>query len=126
MAVLDLLQFGSGYRKPLHQHCDLGASDIMNKGVAALHTHCGNIDAAILASVTLAQVNLHFGFNEEALKGPVGRLANMITQTLNETGKILQSHGYADFAALIKEACTTHSPPRAADMAQKLFEIIPG
>jgi len=128
LATLDILQFASGFRKPLHRYCGFGASDVMTKGTTSIHKEHKNITAKVMLSITFDQVKKHFGFTEEALadaSGGISDLAKMIVRELNAAGSALIAHGYADLSALVRDHCSRHSPPFAADLVTALYDIIP-
>lgn len=128
--VLDLLQLGSGYRSPLHAVTGMGASDTLTLGSVALHKARNmNLDAAALASVTLAEVAACFGLplpTQQASLSPdestLAGLTKIICDVLTGAGKALLDAGFADFSALALNADKIKS---ASDLVDAL-KIVPG
>ncbi|KAJ1652301.1 hypothetical protein IWQ61_007333 [Dispira simplex] len=108
VAILDLLNFGSGYRQELHAACDRGAAQTILYGCMGLHISQASLDAQGLQKLTLGDVAGYFGIPllgaEEAHPSLPGvtisqpsvlrHFAEALTKVLNETGAILQAKGY--------------------------------
>ncbi|KAJ7209551.1 hypothetical protein GGX14DRAFT_451920 [Mycena pura] len=119
-SIFALLNFGSGYRAPLHAETGGGASDCMKALAFALYISTDddlmsargmhNISQATVAE--LMRVNLHTEKPHETLqhvvvgelRGPMYDLVTMITRVLNETGGILVNMGYPDLGMFVLEA----------------------
>lgn len=54
--MLDLINFGSGFRNELHNSAGRGAYDTMTYGVLGLHLSKGWLTAKLMAEITLAEV----------------------------------------------------------------------
>lgn len=131
--VLGLVQIGSGYRRPLHAVLGRGASDTMTYGTVAMQNALGDLTAAALAGLTLADIRTWFKFPEctsaatssdDAAtvedREAVAKLGTMVHEVLAGAGRALQAHGYASFAALVA-TCDT-----AAALATALCRVVPG
>ncbi|KAH3759730.1 conserved eukaryotic protein [Pelomyxa schiedti] len=126
LSVLDVLQIGCGYRKILHHYCNLGASDVMTRGITSLHKEMSNLTASALNTINAAAVARHFGFSEEAMSNPLIRqLTEIIVSVLVGSGNALLSAGYPDFSSMVRHCSTIHTPPLANDLVSTLFEKIP-
>lgn len=143
--VLALVQLGSGYRRDLHAVLGRGASDTMTYGTVAMQHALGDLTAAALAGLTLADVRKWFQLPEynnnsnssqeedkdedkdeskekekkESREG-VARLGAMVHGVLVDAGHALAAHGHASFAALVA-GCDT-----AAALATALCRVVPG
>lgn len=124
LSILSLLNFGSGYRVPLHQETGRGAWDSIRAFVFSLYLTSSvagegdllsakgmeNIDSGKVAE--LMRVNIHVerphetipGLTIGELGGPLYELVTLITKTLNETGNVLVRMGYPDLGSFVIEA----------------------
>ncbi|ETV91117.1 hypothetical protein H310_14213 [Aphanomyces invadans] len=112
LALVDLLNFGSGYRKPLHQYCDRGAHETMMFGVIGMYISSSQLDAKTLRGLSLDSVANYFSLpleRDEQLSpgiyiskpGPLKPLAESIHQALTETGSLCLERGYDDIGAFV-------------------------
>ncbi len=60
-AVLDVLNFGSGYRKELHQLCRRGAYDTITFGLIAMHLSGVVLNSDFLVGIKVMDVQNYFG-----------------------------------------------------------------
>lgn len=122
LSVLSLLNFGSGYRVPLHSQLGRGAWDSIRALVFSMYitstTEGDLLSAKGMRTITLAKVadlmhiNLYLerphpqiqGLMVGELGGPLYKLVEMITSVLNETGKILDDSGYKNLGSFVAEA----------------------
>lgn len=138
IAILDLLQIGSGFRKELHEEAGRGASDTINFGCISLHISQTLLDAKGLQSLTLGDISSHFGiplFGKERPMNPdntavmvsqasaLRPLAEIILGTLQDTGRRLEQGGYLSFADFIIKAVT--EDPTASHLVAKLVNAFP-
>ncbi|KAH8828119.1 hypothetical protein DL96DRAFT_1463466 [Flagelloscypha sp. PMI_526] len=119
VSILSLLNFASGYRMPLRKQTGRGAWDSIRVLVLGMYLDDNDLlSAKGLAAMTelkvaeLLQVNIHIEQPHESipgivvgqLGGPIYELVKLITQTLNETGKILVTSGYPSLGSFVAEA----------------------
>ncbi|KAJ2830148.1 hypothetical protein IWW50_000452 [Coemansia erecta] len=138
IAILDLLQLGSGYRKELHAANGRGASDTIRFGCISLHISQTALDAKGLQALTLGDVSQHFGiplFGDERpmVKGSsavmvsqasqLRPLAEIILGCLQDTGKRLEEGGFSSLADFIIKMCA--EKPTAAHLVEKLVSALP-
>ncbi|KAJ7072426.1 hypothetical protein C8F01DRAFT_1103966, partial [Mycena amicta] len=120
--LLAILNFGSGFRVPLHKATGgRGASNTMkalalgmyisDEGLMTAHG-MQNISQAKIAE--LMNVKLHIERPHETLPvvvgelgGPMYDLVKLVTGTLNETGDILVNKGYSDLGVFIAQVLQT-------------------
>lgn len=122
LAILSLLNFGSGYRIPLHAETGRGAWDSIRALVFSLYL-ASSSDATDLLSakaiqdievsrvVELMRLNVHVERPHESipgvvigeLGGPLYELVKLITATLNETGERLVQLGYPSLGSFVAE-----------------------
>ncbi|KAJ7251774.1 hypothetical protein B0H12DRAFT_1118846 [Mycena haematopus] len=123
LSILSLLNFGSGYRAPLHAETGRGAWDCMRAFAFSLYITSSvaeddllsargiqNISEATVAE--LMRVNVHTEKPHETLqhitigelRGPMYDLVKLVTQVLNETGEVLVNMGYPDLGMFVLEA----------------------
>ncbi|KAJ1860304.1 hypothetical protein LPJ73_001430 [Coemansia sp. RSA 2703] len=138
IALVDLLQFGSGYRDELHKYCDRGASDTINFGCISLHISQTPIDAEGLQSLTLGDVSQHFGIPLFGDERPMQKgntavmiseaselrpLAEIILGTLHDTGRRLKQAGFVSLADFIIKVCAEQAT--ASHLVSKLVGALP-
>lgn len=122
LAVLSLLNFGSGYRVPLHEQTKRGAWDNMRALVFSLYLTSSTEEDLLSAKgmkaigwqkiAELMRVDVYVERKHETipavmvgeLTGPMYELVRLITQTLNETGEVLERTGYPDLGTFVLEA----------------------
>ncbi|KAF8170210.1 hypothetical protein K438DRAFT_1909355 [Mycena galopus ATCC 62051] len=118
-----LVNFGSGYRAPLHAETGHGAWDCMRAFVFSMYI-TSSVDEDDLLSARgiqnisegrvaeLMRVNVHTEKPHETLqhvtigelRGPMYDLVKLTTRVLNETGEILVNMGYPDLGMFVLEA----------------------
>ncbi|KAJ6603102.1 hypothetical protein B0H10DRAFT_2079353 [Mycena sp. CBHHK59/15] len=123
LSILSLLNFGSGYRGPLHAETGHGAWDCMRAFVFSLYI-TSSVDEDDLLSAKglknisegkvaeLMRVNIHVEKPHETLehviigelRGPMYDLVRLVSKILNETGEILDNMGYHDLGMFVLEA----------------------
>ncbi|KAJ7782866.1 hypothetical protein B0H16DRAFT_1494679 [Mycena metata] len=123
LSILSLLNFGSGYRAPLHAETGHGAWDCMRAFVFSLYITSSADEDDLLSArgiqnlseakvAELMRVNVHVEKPHETLKhvtigelrGPMYDLVKLVTGVLNETGGILVNLGYPDLGMFVLEA----------------------
>jgi hypothetical protein len=119
LCVLSLLNFGHGYRVTLHRQTSRGAWDSVRALVFAMYisgedmlTAKGmeSIQAQFIAELMGIQTHVERahesipGLMVGELGGEGYQLVKMITEVLNETGKILVQTGYRDLGTFVAEA----------------------
>lgn len=123
LSVLSLLNFGSGYRIPLHQETGRGAWDNVRALAFSFYLASSTgegdlLSAKGLQTITETQisefmrVNMHReqphpeipGIVVGQLGGPMYELVKLIAKSLNETGSILLSSGYLNLGSFVLEA----------------------
>eukprot|EP00727_Mastigamoeba_balamuthi_P003518 m51a1_g13163 hypothetical protein (353) ;mRNA; r:62543-64032 len=124
LCVCDLLQVGSGFRKPLHAHCGRGASDTMCLGVAALHRSSprGRVDAALMSSVAADTQALARLFGIPAPCPDLEPLLAIIARLLATSADVLAARKCVDFAAFVRSV----SPRTAGALVASLAREFPG
>ncbi|KAJ2505067.1 hypothetical protein IWW47_002222 [Coemansia sp. RSA 2052] len=138
IAILDLLQVGSGFRSELHEAANRGASDTINFGCMSMHISQTPLDARGLQALTLGDVSRHFGIPLLGKERPMSEgntavmiseasvlrpLAEIILGILQDTGRRLEQAGFASFADFIIKMCA--EKPTAAHLVQKLVSAFP-
>ncbi|KAF8894939.1 hypothetical protein CPB84DRAFT_1837236 [Gymnopilus junonius] len=151
LSVLSLLNFGSGYRVPLHDQTGRGAWDSIRALLFSMYiTSAGEgdllsakglraIDATKIAG--FMGISLHVerphdkipGVVVGELGGPLYDLVARIASVLNETGQILESNGYHNLGNFVVEALeqsrklqSTSGNDRALDLVlEKLVRAFP-
>ncbi|KAJ7188477.1 hypothetical protein C8R46DRAFT_1054817 [Mycena filopes] len=123
LSILSLLNFGSGYRAPLHAETGRGAWDCMRAFVFSLYITSSADEDGLLSArgiqnisqvkvAELMRVNVHIEKPHETLQhvtigelgGPMYDLVNLVTGVLNQTGGILVNLGYPDLGMFVLEA----------------------
>jgi len=139
IAIIDLLNFGSGFRHELHHALDRGAYESICFGAMAMYlSNGGKLDAAFMKRVSLFDVGSYFDLplsKEVALQpglytyqpSPLKPLAEKIKSVLNETGNILLSLGQSSLSSFIMEVTKPQpdAPPKAAHLVATLVETFP-
>ncbi|KAJ1818454.1 hypothetical protein LPJ75_001440 [Coemansia sp. RSA 2598] len=138
IALVDLLQIGSGFRRELHEAAGRGASDTIVFGCMSLHISQTSIDAKGLQELNLGDISQHFGIplfgkerpmqegstavtiSEASLLRP---LAEIILGTLQDTGRRLEQAGFVSLADFIIKICTEKST--SAHLVTKLVAAFP-
>lgn len=119
ISVLSLVNMGSGYRVPLHNHTGRGAWDSIRALILSLYiAEDDYLSAKGLKSLTagavaaMMNVPTHVerphetipGVTVGEIGGPLFDLVKLVTSLLNETGDILVSQGYPNLGSLVLEA----------------------
>jgi len=145
IAVVDLLNFASGFRKPLHALCGRGAYETICYGCLSLKLSGVEMDAQFMRSVMLTDIAQHFNLPlrmEQPLNlgqngsstgsavttlvdTPLRPLANMIAKVLNETGKILQEKECKNLAEFVLRTLSSTSTHKAATLTSSLAHTFP-
>eukprot|EP01087_Luapelamoeba_hula_P010305 TRINITY_DN2724_c1_g1_i1.p1 TRINITY_DN2724_c1_g1~~TRINITY_DN2724_c1_g1_i1.p1 ORF type:complete len:383 (+),score=75.53 TRINITY_DN2724_c1_g1_i1:31-1149(+) len=139
--LLDLLNFGSGFRHLLHLAHQQGAYDTIVRGVVSMYISGSRLDAAYLTRVSVMDIESNFGFplhadralhegltyiSEPTQLMPLGK---HILKALNETGQILLSHNCPEgLGQWIMRQVTPQSggePVTAAEFVAKLVATFP-
>ncbi|CAO3677652.1 hypothetical protein G6F70_000224 [Rhizopus microsporus] len=137
ISVINLLNFGSGYRLELHKYAGRGAFDTIRYGVMAMHIGGIPMDAKSFSEIDIFKVSEIFQFpidkevRHETLDfvtmsqpTPLKPLAVGITSTLNTTGKYLQNHGYKSLAQFILDHAKKQ-PKDALYLVEALVRAFP-
>ncbi|PKK74597.1 hypothetical protein RhiirC2_656249 [Rhizophagus irregularis] len=138
IGLIGLLNFGSGFRKELHEECGRGAFNTIRYGVMSIHITSSPLSAHALRSLTLSEVSSFFQIplqveivhpTIEAIKvsepSKSRALVELITWTLNDTGRILEENGYKNFAAFILEAAKPEKPNEKSKASRFLVRAFP-
>ncbi|KAJ7128877.1 hypothetical protein C8R43DRAFT_1026212 [Mycena crocata] len=123
LSILSLLNFGSGYRGPLHAETGHGAWDCMRAFAFSMYITSSADEDVLLSArgmhkiseakvAELMRVNVHTEKPHETLqhviigelRGPMYDLVKLVTHVLNETGEILVNMGYPDLGMFVAEA----------------------
>ncbi|KAJ2828981.1 hypothetical protein FBU31_002795 [Coemansia sp. 'formosensis'] len=138
IAILDLLQIGSGFRHELHEAVNRGASDTINFGCMSMHISQTPLDARGLQALTLGEISRNFGIPLLGKERPMSEgntavmiseasvlrpLAEIILGILQDTGRRLEQSGFASLADFIIKTCA--AKPTAANLVQKLVTAFP-
>ncbi|KAJ2481402.1 hypothetical protein EV174_003483 [Coemansia sp. RSA 2320] len=138
VAILDLLQIGSGFRRELHDAVNRGASDTINFGCISLHISQTPLDARGLQALTLGDISRHFGIPLLGEERPMSKgntavmiseasllrpLAEVVLGILHDTGRRLEQAGFASLADFIIKMCA--EKPTSAHLVQKLVSAFP-
>ncbi|KAJ2773288.1 hypothetical protein IWQ57_001367 [Coemansia nantahalensis] len=138
IALVDLLQLGSGFRQELHKATGRGASDTIKFGCISLHISQTPVDARGMQALTLDEVSQNFGIpllGEErpvvkgstavmvSEAGPLRPLAEIILGCLHDTGVRLEQGGYSSLADFIIRTCA--EKPTAEHLVRKLVTAFP-
>jgi hypothetical protein len=122
LSVLSLLNFGSGYRGPLHSATDRGAWDNIRGLVFAMYLSSSVGEGDYLSAqgmkaiqytqiAEFMRVPIHTETPHEKLPavmvgelgGPLYELVKLIEKTLNEAGEVLVNGGYPDLGTFVAE-----------------------
>ncbi|KAG7446448.1 uncharacterized protein BT62DRAFT_894860 [Guyanagaster necrorhizus] len=137
LAILSLLNFGSGYRVPLHEATGRGAWDSMRALVLSMYiADDGLLTARGMQSVDVGKVaelmcvNIHVekahesipGVTVGELGGAMYELTTLITGVLNETGDVLVTAGYPDLGTFVAQCLEARD---AQVILERLVRAIP-
>ncbi|KAH9829078.1 uncharacterized protein C8Q71DRAFT_863523 [Rhodofomes roseus] len=124
LAILSLLNFGSGYRVPLHAATGRGAFDTIRAFIFGMYISSdagenyltargmSNISTQTVAELLGVAGKIHVEKAHESipglmvgeLGGEVWELVRLVTRVMNETGEVLVEGGYPDLGAFVLEA----------------------
>ncbi len=123
LSVLSLLNFGSGYCVPLYEATGRGAWDTMRALVLSLYLGSTTGEDDLLSAkgmqkislamvAELLRVDVHVerphetlpGVTVGELGGPLYELVKLITDVLNETGRLLVEYGYPNLGSFVLAA----------------------
>ncbi|KAI9206030.1 uncharacterized protein BJ171DRAFT_498443 [Polychytrium aggregatum] len=139
IALLDLLNFGSGWRVELHNAVGRGASEAIKFGAMAMHISGITATTEYLKSVTISEISSLFDIpvthevphpslpvviGEPA---PIRPFVQAITDTLKETGECLESQGFKSLGHFILQVTqpSNDSPRKAADVVEAIVRLLP-
>ncbi|KAI8988849.1 hypothetical protein BDB01DRAFT_783352 [Pilobolus umbonatus] len=138
IAVIDLLNFGSGFRIPLHELAGRGAFDTIRFGAMSFHIGGTPMDAKTFKDMSVHQVSEIFQFPIDrevrhetldfvTLTEPtvLKSFAVAIQSVLNSTGDVLSSKGYKDLADFIMDQ-VKKEPQNARALLKQLVSTFPG
>ncbi|CEP10752.1 hypothetical protein [Parasitella parasitica] len=138
ITVIDLLNFGSGYRLPLHELTGRGAFDTIRFGAMSFHIGGKPMDAETFKNCTIFDI-------AETFQIPIDRevkhekldfvtvseptalkpFAAGLVAVLNTTGEYLQCHNYKDLAQFIMQH-VERNPQNASSLVEHLVRAFPG
>ncbi|KAJ3393599.1 hypothetical protein HDU92_007638 [Lobulomyces angularis] len=137
IALMDLLQIGSGWRRELHTYCDRGAADTIKFGIMSMHISGETLSSKFLQAITVNHVADFFGLplfidkpHEShsaitiSVSHPLKPLINTIKKILNETGEKLLELRFDSFGAFCIESAKK-SNQNAERFIQDLFNTFP-
>ncbi|CDS08810.1 hypothetical protein LRAMOSA10171 [Lichtheimia ramosa] len=137
VALIDLLNFGSGYRVPLKQYTGRGAFDTIRFGAMGFHIGGVDMDAKTFKEMNILRVSELFDMPvTREVKAPnldfvtmtepneLRPLAEGITSVLNSTGEFLANNNYKDLASFILDI--TKPKSTAAAVVERLVKALPG
>ncbi|KAI8967336.1 hypothetical protein BDF20DRAFT_900516 [Mycotypha africana] len=138
VALIDLLNFGSGYRIPLHELAGRGAFDTIRFGCMSFHIGGKPMTAEALKNMTIFEVAEAFqipidtevrheklDFVTVTEPTPLKPFAAGLTAVLNTTGDFLLNNNYKDLASFIMEHVKKH-PQNAVSLVGHLTKALPG
>ncbi|KAI8096272.1 uncharacterized protein BX664DRAFT_382745 [Halteromyces radiatus] len=142
IAVIDLLNFGSGYRVPLHELAGRGAFDVIRFGVMSFHVGGTPMTTEKFKTIDIHEVSSIFQipiekevpvkedmpFMTTVQPTPIKPFAQGIVDVLNSTGAFLDQHGYKDLAAFILDVTKpdNNKKPSAVKLVEQLVRALPG
>lgn len=118
------LDFGGGWRVPLHRHHGKGAWATVKPGVEAMLTEQPHLPAAWLAALEPCGVARRFAIEGAAELAP---FAAALCRVCNELGASLAARGHATVSGFLVEAMERHSRSAApaAALVQELVHAFP-
>eukprot|EP01132_Coremiostelium_polycephalum_P004070 gene4070-5095_t len=141
--ILDLINFGSGYRKELHKFSNRGAYETICYGLFGMFlSQSGNLSADYLNSLSLNEVSSFFSIpvSEEVeiqpgiysyKDSPVKSLVQKIQTVLKESAQKMISLGFPDFGSFVwsftdpSKLSPGSNGPLASNFVEKLVKTIP-
>ena len=143
LAILSLLNFGSGYRIPLHVGTGRGAWDSIRAFVLSLYLASSSDGIDFLSAkaiqdieapkvAELMRLDVHVERPHESipgvligeLGGPLYELVKLITTTLNETGERLVQMGYPSLGSFVAESLKEGAKTRVSDDNARLEVVL--
>lgn len=133
-----LMQFGSGWRLVLHEHCGRGASETILYGLMNLVISNRNIDAQMLVSLSLHDVAELFGIPIKVEK-PISAGSSAITQivdsdlrpfvetllkVLNTAGQKLLQRQCSGFASFVRRSISDAKDEQRPVVASLVDDLI--
>ncbi|OBZ84512.1 hypothetical protein A0J61_07431 [Choanephora cucurbitarum] len=138
VTFIDLLNFGSGFRVPLHHLADRGAFDAIRFGAMSFHISGKSMDADTFKNMTIFEVAeifqlpidrevRHEKLDFVTLTEPTALkpFAAGLTAVLNTTGDYLVSHKHKDLADFILYH-VNQKPQDATYLVSQLVQAFPG
>ncbi|KAM9997244.1 hypothetical protein ACTFIZ_006654 [Dictyostelium cf. discoideum] len=144
--LLDLINFGSGYRKELHEACNRGAYETICYGLMGMFlSQGGKLTANFLSNMSLNDVSQLFNIpTQEEFEiqagiysyrdTPLKQLVQSIHTVLKESSEIVLKLGFQDFGDWIwsitdpskrSSSSSSSTTPLASDLIKILVETIP-
>lgn len=143
LAILSLLNFGSGYRIPLHAGSGRGAWDSIRALVFSLYITSSSNGEDLLSAkgiqvieathvAELMRLNVHVERTHESipgvsigeLGGPLYEFVSLITATLNKTGERLVQMGYSSLGGFVAEALKESSKAKPDSDENARLEVV--
>lgn len=141
ISLVDLLNFGHGYRKPLKEHTGRGAFDTIRQLMMSLYIGGTPLDAKSLSSMTAFQISEASGVPlqvekpHETLPVTIGEKSDAepfiqdVKRVMNETGNLLQKSGYKDLGQFVIESCkmstASGKQPTLRLLLERLVKALP-
>eukprot|EP00884_Botryococcus_braunii_P019215 jgi/Botrbrau1/5978/Bobra.104_1s0009.1 len=141
LALLHLLDFGSGYDDLLQSNIQRDAHETMQFGVLGMAISGKRLDAVFLKCFSNFAVSNFFSFSSHedqpspipgvqiSRPGPLAGLATQLREVMNETGRILEEGGQADLASLVLEILsgqkTSQGRCTAGHLVDELADSLP-
>jgi hypothetical protein len=130
-AILNVLNFGSGFRHKLHTATGAGAYATMQRGVMSGWISGDSFDASSLAIFDAIKVQEYFGISPtvevevmpavyESKPGPLAGLVQHIVTVLNETGRELRAAGFKSMGEFIESLCSKETHATAEQLLESL------
>jgi len=136
IAILNLLNFGSGFRKPLHHYTERGAYETICYGLIGMQiSRTGSIDAEFMTQLSIQDIETFFGIpvsKEKQIQPGISMyvptelkdFAELLKRVLSDTGRILRARMLNDFSDFIYSSLDTQNP-KAANLVEKLMMAFP-
>ncbi|KYQ89702.1 hypothetical protein DLAC_09670 [Tieghemostelium lacteum] len=138
--TLDLINFGSGFRKELHELSGRGAYETICYGLFGMFlSQSGNLSAKFLGGLSLNEVGSYFSIPAQVefelqpgiysyKDSPLKPLILKIQKVLKESSEAMEELGYKDFGEFIwkiTDPKSTQQPPLASEFIEKILDKIP-
>ncbi|GAB5365288.1 hypothetical protein AAMO2058_001044800, partial [Amorphochlora amoebiformis] len=140
IGLVNLLNFGSGYRELLHAACNRGAYDTMAFGCIAAHISAQAINADFLLNLKLVDIPQLFGIPIDVdvelqpavyttKPSPLRPLAQKIVSVCNEVGRVCRARGWKGlsdcFVEILKDIRKRGSSKPGAEFVAEIAKAIP-